>query len=746
MAEWLHSLGFRVILLGALAAAFLFTGGLRGQNLQLAGQPAELSLTAVSENTLRVTVTPRGSAAPVADPPVLVPRNWPAPFLRLEELAQERTVRVSGWTVRILPSPLALEFSRNGQTLQRLVLDGPGGAVSFRLGNDPLLGLGGGAQQFDRRGGFYPMDNGHRPGEYQIFGSRVPVPFLISTEGWALLVHRPYRGAFDLRGPEGKFQPVAQPSEDKERSLPLDLFLFSGEPGVLLSEYVSLTGRPVMPPRWALGYIQSHRTLQGPEEVLQVARTFRQKELPCDVLIYLGTGYTPSGWNTGHGSLDFNPAVFNRPAEILRQLRSLNFKVILHVNRAPVGLHGGFDEQPPAGESDHVVHYWARHREVFQLGVDGWWPDDGDELPVDARLARHLTYYQGPLQERPGERPFSLHRTGYAGMQRYGGWVWSGDVYSLWDTLAAHVPVGINFSLSASPFWGTDIGGFFPTRELTGELYTRWFQFGAFCPIFRSHGRAWHTRLPWGWNTGELGPDEIPPGRRGMAAPDPSELRNPEVEPICKEYLQLRYRLMPYLYTLVREAYDTGMPIMRALWLHYPEDPQAVRRGDQYLWGRDFLVAPVVRQGVTHREVYLPEGLWYDFWSNRPVPGRQQVTRYVDLWTIPLYVRAGAVIPFAPLLQYTDQPSDEPLSLHIYPGEDGQFTLYEDDGRTLDYQEDLATWTRFSWNDAVRELAIAPNPRSRQRAAGERTFQVLLVPEGERRSVRYRGEPVQVRF
>jgi alpha-glucosidase/alpha-D-xyloside xylohydrolase len=183
-----------------------------------------------------------------------------------------------------------------------------------------------------------------------------------------------------------------------------------------------------------------------------------------------------------------------------------------------------------------------------------------------------------------------LHRNAYAGAARYGGWIWSGDVDSRWATLAAQVPVGINTSLSLTPFWGTDTGGFNPTPELTGELYTRWFEFSAFNPLFRSHGRTWHLRLPWGWDTGETGPLEA----RNVT--DPSELHNTQVETICRQYLELRYRLLPYNYTLMREAVDSGIPAMRALWLHYPKDAEAAKLGDEYLWGRDLLVAPVVEK------------------------------------------------------------------------------------------------------------------------------------------------------
>src|SRR5690606_21385822 len=184
----------------------------------------------------------------------------------------------------------------------------------------------------------------------------------------------------------------------------------------------------------------------------------------------------------------------------------------------------------------------------------------GDELKDDARLARHYMYLKGPLAERPNERPWSLHRTGFVGMQRFGGWNWSGDVNSSWETLAAHVPVGINASLSTSPFWGTDIGGFYPTSDLTGELFVRWFQFGAFNPSFRSHGVVWRTRLPWGWNPGEKGPNQMLEYLKGKSfAVDTlaidykdTPLHTTKVEPVIKKYLELRSRLMPYLYSAVR--------------------------------------------------------------------------------------------------------------------------------------------------------------------------------------------------
>ena len=344
-----------------------------------------------------------------------------------------------------------------------------------------------------------------------------------------------------------------------------------------------------------------------------VAKTFREKKLPCDALIYLGTEFTPSGWNTRNGEFAWKKENFPDPKKAIDDLHALHYKVVLHSvieGRRMSGTVAGSctpDKAVPSGRTpddrwpeDRAVEcYWPYHKPVMDLGVDGWWPDQGDGLDGRSRLARIRMYWEGPQLYRPDERPFALHRNGYSGMQRYGAFLWSGDVYSTWETLKTHVPVAVNTGLSGIPYWGTDIGGFVPTPEYTGELHVRWFQFGTFCPLFRSHGRTWHLRLPWGWNTGSLGPEELRGYTGGAGHPDPSELRNAQVEPILRKYLELRYRLLPYTYTLARDCCDTGLPMMRSLWLHYPDDPAAVARGDQFLWGRDILVSPVVEKGAT---------------------------------------------------------------------------------------------------------------------------------------------------
>jgi len=531
---------------------------------------------------------------------------------------------------------------------------------------------------------------------------------------------------------------------------------------VIMREYARITGLPEMPPLWSFGYQQSHRTLAGQDEIMWVANTMRAKKLPCDALIYLGTDFCPSGWNTHNGEFEWNTANFPDPKKAIEDLHGLHYKVVLHV--VIEGRHvTGTVKDPcttpePSGRipdasgdltkgswppDRSVGCYWPHHKGVFDLGIDGWWPDQGDGLEAASRLNRIRMYWEGSQLWRPDERPYALHRNGYAGMARYGAFLWSGDVYSTWETLKTHIPVAINTGLSGIPYWGTDIGGFVPTAELLGELYVRWFQFGAFCPLFRAHGRTWHLRLPWGWDLGDLGPEETQ-AYQGAGRPPDSELHNAAVEPICRKYLELRYRLMPYLYSAVRECSKTGMPIVRALWLHYPDDPTAVARGDEYLWGRDLLVAPVVEKGAPSRRLYLPRGSWFDFWTNERIDGGRELDRAVDLGTTPLYVRAGAIVPMGPVKQYTSEVVAGPLTVTVYPGADGAFELFEDDGSSFDYRRGVWMGITFKWSDRTRRLSMALVPGSRMRPPLVRDVDVRLAGQTNVQSVKFSGRPLTV--
>lgn len=717
------------------------------RGFEIAGRASQVAAAAVSPSTLRISVLPADAGAPNPIPldGALIHSVW-SPQARLSA-GESEPVAVGEFVIAVRSDPLTVRVSRaHGRVVQELKVDETSGALSFDMGAGPLLGMGQGGPQFDRRGSVHRMRSGQGGYQLRTHGGVVPVQWLVSTDGWAIYIHQPL-GTFDLTGERGRFNPpTAAP-------LPLDVFVVdSPDPVTIMREWARLTGPPEMPPHWSFGYQQSHRTLSGPDEVLWVARTFREKRLPCDTLIYLGTGFTPSGWNTQNGEFTWNPETFPDPQAILDELHAMHYRVVVHVVLEGRRLTGTVSdpcpEPPGPGETgsgrtwpdeQRVTCYWPIHREVFAQGVDGWWPDQGDGLDAASRLARIRMYYEGTQLFRPGERPFALHRNGYAGMARYAPFLWSGDVYTTWETLRTHVSVAINTGLSGIPYWGTDIGGFVPTPEYTGELHVRWFQFGAFCPLFRSHGRTWHLRLPWGWNTGQLGHDEIANYRGGAGNPDPSELHNPDVEPICKKYLELRYRLLSYLYSAVRETHDTGLPIMRALWLHYPDDPMAASRGDEYLWGRDLLVTPVFTRGATERALYLPPGEWYDFWSNERHAGGQEITRPVDLATLPLYVRAGAILPLDPVRQYAGEPVSEPITFQVYPGRDSEYRWYRDDGTSLGYRRGEYSFTRLSWNDAARQLVVEPDPASGGRPPAPATLRLRFLPQGAVRTIEWDG-------
>ena len=705
-----------------------------------AGQDLEIQIGPVSEFTFRLSIMriAGGQPEPIRMNGSLVQESWGAPVAKLRGEIQTQSVKCGGLTISVSPEPLTFAIAdAKGETVQQLVVDRNTGAVSFTTGDSPLLGLGEGGPQFDRRGAADRMISGQGGYHLATHGGRVPIPWIIGTSGWAIYIHQPF-GTFDFTGPLSRFEP-----KNASEALPLDLFFVaSNDPATIMAEYARVTGHAEMPPLWSFGYQQSHRTLGTEEDVLNEAKTFREKKLPCDAMIYLGTGFCPNGWNTQNGSFVWNSRVFPEPQKDLDALHKENFHMVAHAVILSNRLYGTVHDPCELARFDETSAscYWDAHRRDFAMGIDGWWPDEGDPLDLESRLVRNRMYWEGPQIDRPNERPYALHRNGYAGMQRYASFLWSGDVASTWETLKTHIAVAINSALTGIPYWGTDIGGFVPTKEFTAELYLRWFQFGAFCTLFRCHGRTWKLRLPWGWNTGDPGPVEIS-NYRGAATPDPSELHNEKVEPICRKYLELRYRMLPYLYSAARECATTGMPILRALWLHYPDDAKAVACGDQYLWGKSVMVAPVFEKGATSRHVYLPKGDWFDFWTGERVEGRE-VDRAVDLETMPLYVRAGSILPLGPVKQYTSEKVDEPTAIHIYPGADASFLLYEDDGESFDYRKGEWMGVEATWNEARRKLTLRLAHGSRMLPPTRRNFKVQVGQET--RMVAFEGKPLEV--
>ncbi|HEX6558316.1 MAG TPA: TIM-barrel domain-containing protein, partial [Longimicrobiales bacterium] len=384
--------------LGAAGASCMFAGTIRSHErpIMIAGQPAEIAVYSLSPSTVRLTIRPLagGKAAPLMATGALHREQLGKRAASESDAAELTRLRAGDLIIHYAdaPAPLLRIETRGGQPVQQLRLDAAAPGMTFPLGTGPLLGLGEGGAQFDRRGAIDAMRNGQGarstgPGAYSLatHGTRAPVQWLISTTaGWALFIHQPY-GSFDLTGSDGSFMP-------NREALPMDLFVIaSHDPKRIMREFAQIVGFAELPARWTLGYMQSHRTLAGPEEILGVARTFREKQLPCDALIYLGTDFCPSGWNTHNGEFTWHAGNFPDPRVMIDELHARHFRVIMHIVIEGRTLAGSVTDActaealPPGRTADghwppdrQVSCYWPAHRPLMDVGVDGWWPDQGD--------------------------------------------------------------------------------------------------------------------------------------------------------------------------------------------------------------------------------------------------------------------------------------------------------------------------------------------------------------------------------
>jgi alpha-glucosidase len=622
-----------------------------------------------------------------------------------------------------------------------------------RLGYDDdvhFYGLGqGGGFQLDRLGTsrlFWNTQIGHGP------GSDFGIPFMVGVApggSYGLFFDTTALARLDTATSRGGL------SIHYEADAPsVDVYILGGPtPADVLEAYAELTGFPAMPAKWSLGFLQSSRFFQQTSDIIDVARTMREKQLPCDALILLSTYGHSKAWNKGVGHLEFHEELWSDPAATMRTLQDeYGLKVVTHeypvlhpdapqyaeAERRGFLLDIAYPRPAPLpGESPDGARtsqryqedqryidftnpeartwWWEQHRHLIELGVAGWWLDGGEGPTGPAPMHRgdavllHNTFdmyrfrafYDGETRDRPEGRPWMLCRSGAAGMQRLGAASWSGDINTTFTTFEGQVLLGLGLAMSGVPHWGTDIGGFYP-NALTPELYARWFQFGAFSPLFRAHGWELERHFPWA--------------------------HGPEVEAICRRYLEWRMRLLPYLYSLAWQAHTRGLPLMRPLALHYPTDPNVWELGYQYLLGQDLLVAPVTRAGGEHWPVYLPAGDWFDFWTGERHRGGQAISHPTPLDTIPVYARGGSIIPLGPVMQQTGERMLDDLTLVVYPGEPGALTLYEDDGTSQGYRagQRAPHEVRHSFDEGVVRVHVSAvtGEYTGQPAARDLTVQV----------------------
>jgi alpha-glucosidase (family GH31 glycosyl hydrolase) len=721
-----------------------------GSRVRLADDRSRVTLTVCTSRIIRVELEDEGH---VAGPGYVGERSWRgSPFEVVEGDPSRLTTAHLG--VEIGTDQLRLSFlDSTGEWLLREPAHG--GMVSEPVAGDPVrrrvrvalefsgeqhfYGLGQGGSGFDRLGVTRQLWNthlGHGP------GSDMGVPLLVSNRGYALFFDNTAEAVVTVGRSDGEVRIVYA----AEAGRLVWYFLLARDMRGVMGEVAELLGRAPLPPRWALGFLQSTRHFDDTGELRRLPRTIREKRFPCDGLIYLSTYGEARGWNRGVGHLGFQPELWPDPQALIDEARAQHFEITTH--EYPVlheasslfeeaELRGfllaeGYGRPAGRGQANYregqryldftnpavCAWWWSAHRELVKLGVAGWWLDGGEGPPARSRLHlgdgtllhniydrfRHQAFAEGEAADRPDQRVFLLCRSGAAGMQQYGSTCWSGDINNDFATLDAQIPLGLSTGLSGVPYWGTDVGGFFHPVPETAELYTRWFQLGAFSPIFRSHGWVWREHVPWAHGA--------------------------EVEAICRRYAELRYRLLPYTYTLAWQAHTDGLPLMRPLVLNYPDDPRVWSLSHEYLWGDDLLVAPVTREGATAWPVYLPAGGWYDFWTGTRYEGPAGITLDAPLDRLPLLVRAGAIVPMGPVVQHTgERPLDE-VTLLIYPEGASRFELYEDDGRSNDYRlrRDYAL-TRFECEAEPDRVTVR---------IGEPAGARSVIPAGRRYLLRMR--------
>ena len=461
--------------------------------------------------------------------------------------------------------------------------------------------------------------------------------------------------------------------------------------------YIKLTGRPKLPPRWAFGYLQSQWGWSDSTYIANVATKFRTHQLPVDAFIFDFEWYTTlpdyavhKEGKAGFTDFTFNPKLFPYPAKQIADLKSQGLKFIgirkprlgndllLDMARKNGWLISPKSDSRDLNFSDAGLRKWyeEKNRPLIKAGVDGWWDDEGESY--------YTCYYWWNTAQRdllasarPNYRHFTINRAFSPGDQRFGYCTWSGDIPSTWPSLADVPRDLLNFSLAGMYYGACDIGGF--QGRPTKEMLVRWFQAGVFFPIMRAHSNIGTTaRFPFLW------------GDDGEAA--------------MRKALNLRYQLLPYLYSLGHEAYSTGAPIMRPLAMEFPADTTVANMRDEWLVGKGLLAAPVLNAGGK-RNVYLPSDTWYDYHTGELILGPKTISVDKALDETPMYVRAGTILPVGPVLQYSEQTSTTPLEIQIYPGKNGRFKMVEDDGVSYNYTKGDTRIAAYYWNDKTKTLS-----------------------------------------
>jgi alpha-D-xyloside xylohydrolase len=672
--------------------------------------------------------TPTGTSADIAK---YFNGSTPGVGIEIQRADGRPVLRMQGWE-------MSMPNHKDGDS-QILADRRPGDDPFYRVGatfaapsDEHYYGLGQNQQgKLDLRGRSVDCEHDYDAAA----GQSVCVPFVVTNKGYAIVWDNPSKTRVDFAFNE-------QTKWTSQVGQRVSFFVIVGDTYDKLYEgYRLLTGSVPMLPKSAYGYIQCKQRYTSQKELLDVARGYRERKLPADVMVVDWFYFTKMG------QMDIDPRYWPDPKAMNDELHRMGFHSMISVWPRFVPESRYYDTILKNGWLEHLADgtptnglpydragsdidttnpdaakwYWARINENFvSKGFDSFWADETEpDLPPNGSylsLGPGTEYfnvypyfhtkaiYDGFRADLPDRRALILARDAYLGAQHNGAIFWSSDISPTWDTLKRQVPTGLNFVASGMPYWSTDIGGWqylpgshkaerpvlIDTRDAASdakenvgnyedyaELYVRWFEYGTFQPTMRAHGSRKENEV---WSYGK------------------------QAEPILEKFLRLRYQLMPYIYSLGWSSHETGAPFMRGLFMDFGSDPNVAGIGDEYMFGPALLVAPVTEQGSTSRDVYLPAGTdWYNFWTNARVHGGQRLRVEAPIDTIPIFVRVGSIVPMGAPVLSTDE-KQAITEVRVYPGANGEFTLYNDDGKSYAYEQGKSEITRFLWDDASARL------------------------------------------
>ena len=674
---------------------------------------------------------PNGAVAP--DPAMWAPLGkhfggtTPGAHITLTTAEGKKVVEMLDWTQAIPNQKDGTSYLEH----ERRPSDDPFYVVGANFASpddEHYYGLGQNQEGFlDHRGHVVRCwDDYNAPG-----GQSSCIPFMITNKGYGIV----WDNASKTTIAPGFNERTSWMSEAGDR---VSYFIIVGKTAEeIFAGYRQLTGATPIPPKSTLGLIQCKQRYFNQQEVLDVAKGYRDRKLPADVLVVDWFYYTKMG------QMDFDPKYWPDPAAMNKQLHAMGFDTMISVwprflaedryyadLRAKGWLIQKADGTPADGlpydkagsdidttNPEAAKWYWNVVKDnILSQGFDSLWTDETEpDVPVNGAYYKigpgtryfniypyfHVgNIYDNMRAEMPNKRALIMTRDVFTGVQSQGSIFWSSDIAPTWDTLKRQVPTGLGVTASGYTYWSNDTGGWGflpafhtpahkplldpePARKVIGgyddyvELYTRWFEYASFLPIFRVHGSRAENEV---WSYG------------------------PQAEPILEKYLKLRYDLMPYIYSLGYQSWKTGTPFMQALPLVFPNDPNVTNLGDEYMFGPAFLVAPVTEQGATSRKVYLPAGSdWYNYWTGKRIKGGQSIIASAPIDTLPLFVKAGSILPIGSKVLSTHEKQTVE-KLRVYPGQDGSFTLFNDDGTTYAYEKGAGEITNIHWNNATGKL------------------------------------------